>query len=314
MTNSVTSSALSQLIDSLIENKEIKTKSLISTIFGDCGMPHGGAVWTKSLIEMLEPFQVKERLVRTSLFRLVEDGWLDGTRSGRHSYYQLGALGASQTRLAESIIYHPIDSKWDGHWTLVFLVIKPVSLQARSQLEQELQWMGFGKVSNHVWAHPLVNSDAVLERVRELDMLDKVVCMRCSNIQESNHGFKIGDRELAKRCMPIDEVQAQYHRFIERFKVFNVGIDNLNSQEQLTLRILIIDQYRKIALSDPGLPPELLPKIWDGALAFNISANIYAQVKSASDSQFISLINSVSELSIDSEKRRFEARFSIPRN
>ena len=304
------SSALSQLIDSLVESKEIKTKSLISTIFGDCAAPYGGSTWTECLISILEPLKSNERLVRTSLFRLVEDGWLTSTRSGRKSYYQLSALGASQTGLAERIIYHCDDTPWDGYWTLVFPVIKPVSKQARNQLEQELQWMGFGQVSHHVWAHPLVTSDAVLERVGELDLLGKVVCMRCLNIEQAPVGFNIDDRELAKQCMPLDRVQEDYRRFIDRFQIFEDAIESLNDTELLTLRVLIIDQYRKIALNDSSLPAELLPAAWGGVDAFNLTAKIYRQIQAASDHHYTGLVNLVGDGLIKARDQKFDTRFS----
>ena len=301
---------LKNLLSELATSKELKAKSLISTIFGDCAAPYGGSVWIESLTAMLEPFGINERLVRTSLFRLVESEWLQSIRAGRKSYYQLAPLGASQTKLAESIIYHPNDSSWDGQWTLVFLVIKPVNVEARNQLEQELRWMGFGNVSNHVWAHPQVGSDAVLDRVKELDLLDKVICMRCANIQNEDKGFQVDDREMARRCMPIDGVQEQYRLFIERFQHFQGSVHALADEELLTLRLLLIDQYRKIALSDPSLPLELLPEIWDGAIAFKLTSDLYWQINQHSDRAFSILVNAAGVGLVDDFDQLFSTRFS----
>src|SRR5437867_140293 len=62
-----------------------RSKSVVMTIFGDSIAPHGGAVWLGSLIELLTPFGVSDRLVRTSVFRLAEEGWLEAKREGRRS-------------------------------------------------------------------------------------------------------------------------------------------------------------------------------------------------------------------------------------
>ena len=59
-----------------------RSKSLVMTIFGDAIAPHGGAVWLGSLIELLAPFGVNDRLLRTSVFRLAQEGWLVGQPRG----------------------------------------------------------------------------------------------------------------------------------------------------------------------------------------------------------------------------------------
>lgn len=284
-------SPVQKLVEELITNKALKPKSLISTIFGDLAAPYGGLVWIESLISLLAPLGISDRLVRTSLFRLVEDGWLVGTRSGRKSYYGLTDLGASQTRLAESLIYHRSNTPWDNNWTMVFLVMNPIDIDDKNQLEQELKWIGFGRISNHVWCHPTVATDLVLERVGELNLLDKVVCMKCENIQRNDDRLEIDDRDLAISCMPIADTEVEYQTYIERFDGFSIVLDSLNNCELLSLRILLIDQYRKIILSDPHLPSELLPESWNGVLAHEITAHLFKQIKDKTDREFLSLLD-----------------------
>ena len=57
-----------------------RAPSLIITVWGDAIAPHGGAVWLAGLIDLLAPFGINERLVRTSVFRLARDGWLAARR------------------------------------------------------------------------------------------------------------------------------------------------------------------------------------------------------------------------------------------
>ena len=57
--------------------------SLIVTVYGDAIEPHGGAVWLGSLIQLLEPIGINERLIRTSIFRLTKEGWLTAEKVGR---------------------------------------------------------------------------------------------------------------------------------------------------------------------------------------------------------------------------------------
>ena len=303
-------SNLQGLVTNLANNKALKPKSLISTIFGDMIVPIGGHVWVDTLCTLLEPLGVSERLVRTSLFRMTEGDWLKSTRSGRRSFYGLTSLGRSQTKLAESLIYHRNDFSWNGAWTIVFLVMKPVNKQARQQLEEELSWIGFGRVSNHAWAHPTVAAELVLERVNELDLQDKVVCMRCENVHNTESGFKLSDRDLALACMPVTGIQSDYQRFITNFDGILNSIEKLNVDEMLSLRILLIDQYRKIILEDPHLPKELLPTDWNGKQAYSLAAQLYESIKAKTDKRVEEILNESGEITANHCSGEYSNRFN----
>src|SRR3546814_17781147 len=75
----------------------------------------------RSLSELVIPLRINERLLRTSVFRLVAQGWLQSKRHGRRSLYRLSALGEEITREASERIYVGSPPYWDGDWTLVIL-------------------------------------------------------------------------------------------------------------------------------------------------------------------------------------------------
>tara|TARA_R110001599_G_scaffold57290_2_gene157594 strand:- start:411 stop:683 length:273 start_codon:yes stop_codon:yes gene_type:complete len=74
-----------QQLDSLIrdfqQKRPLRAGSLIITTYGDILHPRGGNVWLGSLMKLLTPMGVSERLVRTSVYRLVQEGWLQTERS-----------------------------------------------------------------------------------------------------------------------------------------------------------------------------------------------------------------------------------------
>ena len=86
-------SAAEGLVDQLVRRVTLRGKSLIVTVFGDAIMPHGGRAWLGSLIRLVQPLGLSERMVRTSVFRLAKDDWLEGTPIGRRSYYSLTGSG-----------------------------------------------------------------------------------------------------------------------------------------------------------------------------------------------------------------------------
>lgn len=273
--------------------QRIHAKSLISTFFGDVVMPNDSFTWVETISAALAPLGVNERLVRTSLFRLREEGWVEATRSGRKSYYQLTSSAKSQTRLAERLIYYRDAPQWNGTWTLVFLVMQPLDAEGRNELEQELSWIGFGSVTKHVWAHPGAKSELVAERIARLGLQGKVICMRCENICDAELGFSVDDRELAALCLPIAEPEGGYQEFIKAFSTLLDGEATLSvkgsAADMLSLRLLMMDEFRRVVLRDPHLPLDLLPADWAGQRAYDLCAAIYLQIFEASNNHYADL-------------------------
>src|SRR5690554_276 len=109
------------LIDDFQQRRPIRAGSLIITVYGDAIVPRGGTVWLGSLSKLLEPIGINERLVRTSVYRLTRETWLQGEKVGRRSYYSLSGPGRRRFEQAFKRVYHGTQAPWSGHWTLVLL-------------------------------------------------------------------------------------------------------------------------------------------------------------------------------------------------
>lgn len=299
-----------QFLQHFVATRKLNAKSLISTFFGDLVVPHGGMAWVETIAQALEPIGINSRLVRTSLFRLSEEGWLAGTRSGRKSYYQLTEKGLSQTRLAEKLIYYSGRKEWDGKWTLVFIVLGPLDIHARKQLEQELTWIGFGAVAKHILAHPTVMYETVAERVKSLGMSQSVVCMRAENLCDANIGLGIDDKTLATSCFPTAELQTHYHAFIKTFSELDIAAigECANKSSLLALRLVLLDEYRRIILHDPHLPKELLPHDWIGSKAYHLCQKLYLKLLPETDTFYRELF--VDECLLKSFDSSYDTRFN----
>ena len=95
---------------------------------------HGGAIWLGDLIELLAPLGINERLLRTSVFRLVAQNWLQSERHGRRSLYLISELGQRHTAHASQRIYEGAPQDWNGEWTLVALPRIGNGLAERAEL------------------------------------------------------------------------------------------------------------------------------------------------------------------------------------
>src|SRR5690606_18137458 len=134
-----TQQSLSCQLHALLERDPPRAKSLCVTLLGDAVEPHGGSIWLSKLIELVEPLGINERLLRTSVFRLVAQHWLQSERHGRRSLYRLSKQGLDLTGQASERIYHELSPSWQGDWTLVVLPrFGNASLSKRGEVRREL--------------------------------------------------------------------------------------------------------------------------------------------------------------------------------
>jgi phenylacetic acid degradation operon negative regulatory protein len=266
--------AAQKLVEEFRSRPTLRAGSLITTVFGDSIAPRGGVVWLGSLIHVLAPFGISERLVRTSVHRLVKDGWLESEQSGRRSYYRLTETGRERFAQATHRIYGDPVREWDGEWCL--LLLAGLEGSVRDSVRREAGWLGFTALSPNVLAHPtpdLADLDLTLER---LAIAEDVVVMRAQVMHDD-----AALRRLAQSGWNLGEVDARYARFVGRFRPVLQALDKAGQvppEVAFVLRTLLIHYYRKILLRDPHLPAALLPGDWHGAAAYQLCRNIYRAV------------------------------------
>ena len=104
MTHDVVTAA-THFVSRFGQQRPLRSGSLVVTIFGDAIMPRGGAIALGSLIELTAPFGLNERLVRTAVSRLAQEGWLEAHRVGKLSEYRLSQDGRERFAEATQRIY-----------------------------------------------------------------------------------------------------------------------------------------------------------------------------------------------------------------
>ena len=297
-------SASQKLVKEFKSRRTVRAGSLITTVFGDSIAPRGGTVWLGSLIEVMQDFGVSERLVRTSVFRLVKDGWLQSSQIGRRSFYSLTDEGRERFQQATHKIYGEPATSWGGEWCLVFLTDLDTGL--RESVRKELGWLGFGALSSSVLAHPtpeLIDLDATLRR---LGVIDDVIVMRGLTIVNEP-----SVRRLAQTGWNIDDIDNRYASFVERFRPLITACGksgDVKPQTAFLIRTLLIQEYRKVLLRDPQLPAELLPANWHGSAAYQLCRNLYRAVYEQADA-YLSAAMETANGSLPPPSRQFMQRF-----
>ncbi|WP_338767096.1 phenylacetic acid degradation operon negative regulatory protein PaaX [Massilia sp. METH4] len=287
MKNDLTNASLDQWIDRHLAEEPPRSKSLVMTIFGDAIVPHGGLAWLGSLIELLAPFGVNDRLLRTSVFRLAQEGWLVSQRDGRRSHYTITPEAAQRFARAFRRVYAAPHVHWHGSWTFV-LGTNGLSAAERTTLRKELLWEGYSVVAPGIAGHPAGDAEALDDLLGRLDMRGKVYVVQAAQLP-GVQGKPLAD--LIAEGWDLREVAGGYERFIERFApVRSLLGGEVSPRQAFIVRTLLIHAYRRVQLHDPQLPVELLPEPWPGAAAYELARELYLLTYAAAEEYVVAAL------------------------
>ncbi len=278
------------LLDDYRSRPTLRAGSLITTVFGDSIAPRGGTVWLGSLIKAMAGFGISERLVRTSVFRLSQDGWLESEHRGRRSYYRLTGEGRQRFRTATHRIYRIYGepaSGWDGEWCL--LLLSGLDATTRDLVRKECGWLGFAAMSTNVLAHPGPDIADLDETLRRVGVAEDVVVMSGRTLRNEP-----AMRTLVRGGWNLDDIDRRYEGFLHLFRPVSAAVSNaaanastmtstINPHTAFLVRTLLIQEYRKVLLRDPQLPEDLLPDDWHGYAAYSLCKDLYRSLWQPAD-------------------------------
>jgi phenylacetic acid degradation operon negative regulatory protein len=268
-----------QLVRRFRQDPDASARTLLVTVFGDSVDSRGGEVWIGSLATLVAPLGINERLVRTSLNRLVGEGLLAPRRIGRRSFYSVTAAAHDEFWSVESRIYHRHQGAWDGRWTIL-VHTDGMTGEARAGLRQHLGWLGFATLSPGVQLCPGDRTAELKALLRQLRLTEEVAVFR----GEANHGAGLADRRLAQLTSDLDALEPSYRAFLRRFRpVAEAGPGEVAAETAFLARTLLVHAYRRIALREPELPAGLWPDAWVGDEAYDVAARLYQSLDAAAE-------------------------------
>lgn len=280
----------SPLIQNFCARRPLRASSLIVTIFGDSIALRGGTVWLGSLIKVLDRVGVAERLVRTNVFRLIQEDILISEKNGRRSFYSLSKAGRRDFKEASSQIYATTQTDWNGQLTL--LMLAELSREEKSKFTKALKPLGFRGLTLNVWGAPTTNSKELEPLLSAFEISSKVVVLDAS-IRTTASLAPL--QNMIATSWGLNALRNDYLVFnnllISILKSLKSS-PKIEREDAFFLRTFIIHEYRKLVLRDPDLPKPLLPQNWPGQTASKITAELYQLVIEDSelfiDEQFIS--------------------------
>ena len=264
------------LVRSFRKQPDASARTLLVTVFGDSVEPHGGEVWAGSLLRLVEPLGINERLVRTSLNRLVGEGFLVTRRHGKRSFYSVTPMARREVRRAERHIYHPRGDPWDGRWTVV-VSTGAVTPPARAAVRQHLSRLGFCALSPSVHITPFDRTDAIRQVLDDLGLGQQLAVFR----GEVPPAVGLEDTDLAGLLTTeLKALEPAWRKFLRRFRPLadaagDEGGVGLDPEGAFLAQTLLIHAYRRIVLKEPELPAGLWPSGWVGDAAYDVAARCY---------------------------------------
>jgi phenylacetic acid degradation operon negative regulatory protein len=269
-------------LQSFRRQNRMQAGSLIISLFGDAIYPHGGAVWLGCLIQLLAPLDINERLIRTAIYRLVKEGWLVTESHGRRTDYALSASGINRIEEASKAIYASRSPSWDGHWRLL-LLSTTIANKDRERLRKSLVWQGFGQWQSHVFVHPGADLEVALSLLQRegLGQLQSGLWTLKATSLPKVKGMS--DGQVAASAWDLTQLADSYRQFVKTYQTVIAEwtdkpstSDLVQNEKAFLLRLLLIHDYRRLLLRDPGLPLNLLPAGWPGEAARRVCAELYA--------------------------------------
>lgn len=267
---------IEQKLAEIAARRPIHAGSLIISVFGDSISQHGNVVWLGSLIDSLAPLGLNARQIRTAVFRLIKEGWLQSDQVGRRSYYSFTEFGMRHYEKAARRIYAGSEDEWDGKWTVVVPAF--VNAEHREVLKKELLWLGYGLLSPGVLARPSSDRQSLDETLQEMGITDDVIVLKAVTEELQSSACL---KKLAFSSWNLDDIASRYSRFLEKFGAINSLVKRdrkLDPASAFIVRTLLIHEYRRILLNDADLPLELLPANWPGQTASELTAGLYRAV------------------------------------
>jgi phenylacetic acid degradation operon negative regulatory protein len=289
---------------------DASARSLLVTIFGDSVVPHGGEIWLGSLLRLVEPLGISERLVRTSVQRLVTDGLLVTRRHGRRSFYSVPPAARHDFWEADQRIYHPrAATPWDGRWTIA---IETPALGAadRAALRQHVAWLGFSSLGPSVHVCPLDRTEELSQLLTDAGLTAQVAVLR----GELAAGG-LADADLARvMTTQLAAIDPAWRSFLRRFSPVAQALDTdaaVDAETAFLARTLLVHAYRRVVLREPDLPAELWPADWIGERAYAVAAACYQALSAAAEVHLLAVCQ-VDGVPLPPAEAVYAARYPAP--
>ncbi len=234
----------------------MNARAALFDLYGDHLRSRGGAAPVGALIKALGTLDIAAPAVRTAISRMVQQGWLTGSRTGRTTVYALTDRAVRRLDEAAERIYRTRDEAWDGHWHLVIMA-RVRDRSRRDRVRAGMRYLGYGAIDDHTWI-----------ATRHSAELAALLSTEGVAAEQFTATHDCDTRALIGRVWDLPGLAASYEAWLKLAQgiVAEIG-PKIPDDRAFAARSRLVHEWRKFLFTDPQLPPELLPRDWPGRRA-----------------------------------------------
>ena len=241
------------------QTRRVHARSALFDLYGDHLRAREDRAPVAALVRLLAPLDIAPPAVRTAVSRMVRQGWLEPVRLPQGRGYALTGRARHRLDDAGARIYRTRVTSWDGNWDL--LVLEPVTQRsARERVRTGLGFLGYAPLSDSTWISPFPSPEA--------DQLLDAEDAGFARFRAHDDSPGVRARE-AWDLVGLAKAYVEWRQFAENLLDDPAsqlgGLSHASEDEQaFAVRSVLVHEWRKFLFTDPGLPPQLLPRDWVG--------------------------------------------------
>lgn len=245
-----------------IDARPGSTTSLLRTVIGLYLRRLGGRVAPGALVRLAGDLGIPAPRARTAITRIKQCGLLLADAGG----LALNPAATPMLERGDHRIFAVRTMRPGDEWMLVSATIPEARRDLRHQLRRRLLFLGAGAVAPGLWILP-GHLDAEVE-----ELLDEIGARAHATL------FRTADprpvrplTEAVTAWWDLEALRGEHERFL-------ACVAALDTTRPFDAYVRLIDSWRMLAYTDPGLPAGLLPADWPGARSVHEHARLSAEL------------------------------------